>query len=200
MAIFIVRHGETASNAARVVQTPETPLSERGIAQAQRLSRRLAELGVARILSSDLRRATMTAEPIAHATQLEIETDPVLQERNFGDIRGTPYAELGVDLFADDYRPPGGEDWEVFHARVDRAWARVREALPATDGNLAVITHGLVCRSLLRHLRLRDELALPDQWHNTSVTIVDGEPPWSVQLVNCREHLSDLRLAGGARA
>ncbi len=150
MAIFIVRHGETASNAARVVQTPETPLSDLGMAQARRLSRRLAE--------------------------------------------------LGVDLFAHHYRPPGGEDWQVFHARVDRAWARVREALPATDGNLAVIPHGLVCRSLLRHLRLRDELALPDQWHNTSVTIVDGEPPWSVQLVNCREHLSDLRLAGGARA
>ena len=192
MAIFIVRHGETASNAARVVQTPETPLSDRGMAQAQRLSRRLAELGVARILSSDLTRATMTAEPIARATELAIETDPVLQERNFGDIRGTPYAELGVDLFADDYRPPGGEDWQVFHARVDRAWARVQEALPGTDGNLAVITHGLVCRSLLRHLQLQDELAASVQWHNTSLTIVDATPPWSVRLVNCRDHLSDL--------
>ncbi len=54
MAIFIVRHGETASNAARVVQTPETPLNERGLEQTQRLARRLAEAGIARILSSDL--------------------------------------------------------------------------------------------------------------------------------------------------
>lgn len=192
MAIFIVRHGETASNAARVVQTPETPLSARGIGQAERLARRLADLGVARILSSDLQRATMTAERVASATRLAVELDPVLEERNFGDIRGTPYAELGVDIFAEDYRPPGGEAWDVFHARVDRAWSRVREALHGTQGNLAVITHGLVCRSLMRHLRLQDDLPTPAQWHNTSLTIVGGEPPWSVELLNCSEHLADL--------
>ena len=38
MAIYLVRHGETASNAARVVQTPEVPLSPRGEDQARRLS------------------------------------------------------------------------------------------------------------------------------------------------------------------
>ena len=49
--------------------------------------------------------------------------DPLLHERNFGDIRGTPYASLGFDMFAPDYAPPNGETWEVFHTRVDRAWA-----------------------------------------------------------------------------
>jgi hypothetical protein len=34
VAIFIIRHGETPGNAARVVQTPETPLSARGVRQA----------------------------------------------------------------------------------------------------------------------------------------------------------------------
>ena len=34
-AILLVRHGETAGNAARVVQRPEVPLNERGIRQVE---------------------------------------------------------------------------------------------------------------------------------------------------------------------
>ena len=149
MAIFIIRHGETALGAAGIIQRPETPLSDRGRSQASRLSRRLAELEVGRILSSDLRRAEMTAEPVARETGLPIELEPLLQERNFGDLRGMPYAELSCDPFAPDSDPPGGETWEVFHARVDAGWDRLREAVDATQGNLAVVTHGLVCRSLV---------------------------------------------------
>jgi broad specificity phosphatase PhoE len=47
MPILLIRHGETDSNAARIVQTPDVPLSARGVAQAERLARRLAGAGVA---------------------------------------------------------------------------------------------------------------------------------------------------------
>src|SRR5262245_44621786 len=140
MAIFLIRHGETPGNAARIVQTPDVPLSARGIAQAERLARRLEGEGIARILSSDLARAVMTAEHLRLATRARVELDPLLQERNFGDIRGTAYADLGFDMFEPGYAPPGGETWEVFHSRVDRAWALVQEVARATDGHLAVVT------------------------------------------------------------
>ena len=107
MAILLIRHGETDSNAARIVQTPDIPLSARGIAQAERLAQRLAGLGVSRILSSDLTRAVMTAERLRAATGAPIAFDAGLQERNFGDVRGRAYAELGVDILAPDYEPPG---------------------------------------------------------------------------------------------
>ena len=38
MAIYVVRHGETPGNVNRVLQTPETPLSERGLVQAERVT------------------------------------------------------------------------------------------------------------------------------------------------------------------
>jgi probable phosphoglycerate mutase len=193
MAIFVIRHGETLGNAARIVQRPEIPLSPRGRAQAERLARRLAREGIARILSSDLTRAVMTAEHVRGATGVRIELDPLLQERNFGDIRGTPYADLGFDMFAPDYAPPGGESWEDFHARVDRAWARVQDIARATDGHLAVVTHGLVCRSLAaRHLVLPTGCLVPERWENTAVTIAEGPAPWRVRLLNCIAHLDDL--------
>ena len=197
--ILLIRHGETDGNAHRIVQRPDISLSARGHAQAERLARRLASAGLGGILSSDLTRAAMTAEHLARATGLAIAYEPLLHERNFGDIRGTAYADLGFDPFAPDYAPPNGESWEVFHARVDRAWSRVREVAAATRGHLAVVTHGLVCRSLAsRYLALPDGCAAPERWENTSVTIVDARSPWRVQLLNCAAHLDDLSAAGAA--
>lgn len=199
MAICLIRHGETDSNAARIVQTPEVPLSARGLAQAERLGRRLAEVGVGAILSSDLRRAVMTAERIQARTGAPITFDPGLQERNYGDVRGQAYATLGVDILAPDYEPPGGERWEDFHARVDAVWERVAAAAAVTDGNLAVVTHGLVCYSLaLRHLQLASSDDLLVRWHNASVTVIDDQPPWAVRVLNCIAHLNDGAGANGA--
>ncbi len=75
MAIFLIRHGETLGNAARVVQRPDNPLSPRGVAQAERLARRLTHEGIARILSSDLARAAMTAEHLRRATGAPVAHD-----------------------------------------------------------------------------------------------------------------------------
>ena len=199
MSILLIRHGETPGNAGRVVQRPDMPLSSRGIAQAERLARRLAGEPIARIVSSDLVRAAMTAEHLSRVTGLPVAFDSLLHERNFGDIRGTAYADLGFDPFEPSYAPPNGESWDVFHARVDRAWARVREVAAATQGHLAVVTHGLVCRSLAgRHLALPEGQTVPERWENTSVTIVEGRAPWRVQLLNCAAHLDDLPAASAA--
>jgi probable phosphoglycerate mutase len=191
--IFLVRHGETVGNAARIVQRPDSPLSARGVAQAERVARRLAGEGIARVVSSDLARAVTTAEALHRITGAPLSFEPLLQERNFGDLRGTPYAELGVDMFAPDYAPPNGETWPAFHARVDRAWARVCALAEAGGGHLAVVTHGLVCRSLAaRHLVLPAGEAVPLRWENTSVTMVECPAPWRVRLLNCIAHLDDL--------
>lgn len=99
-------------------------------------------------------------------------------------------------MFALDYAPPNGETWEVFHARVDRAWALVQERAAATGGHLAVVTHGLVCRSLAaRHLILPAGEDVPERWENTALTIIDVPivpgGGWRVRLLNCVTHLDD---------
>jgi probable phosphoglycerate mutase len=188
VSIFLIRHGETGHNAARIVQPPDVPLSGRGVAQADQLGRRLAAAGIAAILSSDLRRAVMTAECIQTWTGAPLAFDSGLQERNFGAVRGQPYSALSVDLFAPDYAPPEGERWEEFHARIDAAWARVVAAAAAADGHLAVVTHGLVCYSVaVRQLALGPEAPL--HWHNASLTIVEAPAPWVVRTLNCTAHL-----------
>ena len=201
MSIFLIRHGETLGNASRTVQLPDNPLSPRGIAQAELLARRLQREGIAAILSSDFARAAATAERLRRVTGAPVRHDPLLQERNFGDIRGTPYAALGFDMFAPDYAPPNGETWEVFHARVDRAWTLIQEAAAAAGGHLAVVTHGLVCRSVAgRHLILPGGQAAPERWENTALTVIDHPAPWRVRLLNSISHLDDTAARPSAES
>jgi broad specificity phosphatase PhoE len=202
MAIYLIRHGETPGNTGRVVQTPDTPLNERGLRQARRLAERLERTSIARILASDLTRAAMTAEPLREVLGVPLAFEPLLQERNFGELRGTPYAQLEVDIFAAGFAPPGGETWQAFDARVDQAWRRVIAAARDTQGDLAVITHGLVCFSLAtRHLALPPEAEPQLGFANASLTIAQAAPPHRVTLFNCTAHLVGEEEGGaGTRA
>jgi broad specificity phosphatase PhoE len=192
MNVYLVRHGETDLNARRVLQPPGTPLSERGLEQARRLAARLAGEGIARIVSSDLERARRTADEVQRATGAPLEIEPLLQERNFGELRGRAYAELGFDPFAPDYHPPGGESWAEFEARTDLAWRRVEALAARAGGPLAVVSHGLWCRAVaVRQLGIDPDARGAEiaRWGNTSLTIAQGPPPWRVRLLNCTAHL-----------
>jgi probable phosphoglycerate mutase len=191
--IILVRHGETALNATHVVQPEDTPLNALGQQQAQLLGARLRDFAVQHIVCSDLPRARMTAEPIVRATRSSIEHDALLQERNFGDLRGRPYAELGRDIFAPGYVPPNGESWEVFDARVAQAWLRITQLAAGLAGDLVVVTHGLVCRSVaVQFLKFPAGEAAPPSWANTSVTLCEAASPHAVRLTNCTAHLVSI--------
>src|SRR6201999_3311858 len=129
--------------------------------------------GFVHILCSDLLRARMTAAPIAALSGIEIEENPLLQERNFGDLRGTPYDALSEDPFGPDVAPPNGEDWPMFHARVAEAFVFIVSRRRSVGGTLVVVTHGLVCRALVdRHARLPDGVVSPERYDNTSITVL----------------------------
>jgi 2,3-bisphosphoglycerate-dependent phosphoglycerate mutase len=199
MTILLVRHGETDGNTARILQRPDVPLNARGIRQAEQLARRLSDGGFVHILCSDLLRARMTAAPLAARSGIAIEENPLLQERNFGDLRGTHYADLAEDPFGPDFAPPNGEDWPTFHARVAEAFAFIVGRRRSANGTLVVVTHGLVCRALVaRHALLPGGTAVPERFDNTSVTVLHDEAPHAASLVNCTRHLiSSLETDGG---
>ena len=188
--IILVRHGQTDLNVARIVQPPDTPLSKEGVRQAERLGAWLAGLGARNVLASDFPRARMTAEAVVAATGAALELTDLLRERNFGLLRGRAYAEIGADIFAQDYAPPEGETWTQFDLRVARAWAAVKERAAALGSPLVVVTHGLVCRSIAsQFLSLPDGATPPQRWANTSVTICEVAPPHVVSVLNSVAHL-----------
>jgi len=201
MTILLVRHGETDGNARRILQRPDVPLNARGMRQAELLARRLSGHGFVHIVCSDLLRAQMTAAPVAALTGIAIEESPLLQERNFGDLRGTPYDALDEDPFGPDVAPPNGESWPMFHARVAEAFAYIVSRRRTVRGTMVVMTHGLVCHALVaRHAQLTGDVLIPERFDNTSVTVLHEDAPHGVSLLNCTRHLVEsiaIDRAGG---
>lgn len=205
MTIYLIRHGETALNVARVVQPADTPLSARGQMQAQALGTRLAALGIRAVLSSDLPRALQTAQAVGRACGLAVATSALLHERNFGDWRGQAYDGLGFDPITQDDTPPNGESMAVFETRCAAAWTELLACHAAIQGPLAVVCHGLVLRSWLHRgpLTLDASTPAPHRLGNTSVTITSATVPHQVSLVNCTAHLTgplaedERSLSGG---
>ena len=199
MPIYIIRHGQTALNAARILQPTDTPLSHDGVVQAYALAKRLKEISIDAILCSDLPRAMQTAQAIA-ALQAKLSpgcfiTSEHLRERDLGDLRGKPYDAIGIDIDILNLTeaPPGGESMAQFNARVALAFAQII-SLQQRYETLVVVTHGLVIREITKnYLSLRPGIDAPTRIGNTAVTIFESMPPHWVDVLNSTEHLEPLR-------
>jgi broad specificity phosphatase PhoE len=190
MTILLVRHGETDANALRILQRADVALSERGLRQAEQLAQRLFDHGFVQIVCSDLLRARMTAAPLAARSGIAIQETSLLQERNFGDLRGVPYADLPENPFGPAFAPPNGEDWPTFHARVANAFDFIVSRRRSVNGPLVVVTHGLVVRALVeRYALLPEGVVAPERFDNASVTVLHEDAPHAASLVNCTRHL-----------
>jgi broad specificity phosphatase PhoE len=145
VTLHLVRHGETAHNAERRFQHPDTPLSDTGRAQAAAVAEKLAGLDAKVILASDYARAFETANIIATRLRLPVTVEPALRERNFGVLRGQLYADLGEEYVRSVYTGwdtgiDDGESWADVHARIATLFARLRASPPARE--LILVTHG----------------------------------------------------------
>ena len=80
----------------------------------------------------------------------------------------------------------------TFHRRAELAWQRVIATAERTAGVLAIVTHGLICRSFaLHHLQLEPPEGMPERWGNTSLTVIDKAHPWRVRMINSTSHLGN---------
>lgn len=122
--IYLVRHGETAANRARLaLGHADPPLTEVGEQQVGALARRLAGTGAVRVVASPLQRARQTAEAIAAALGVEVESEPRLVEMDYGEWDEKSFGDLPKDALArwrrdPSFAPPGGESLAAVAARV----------------------------------------------------------------------------------
>lgn len=88
-AVYLVRHGETEWNTQDILQGHlDSPLTERGLAQARELVDQFRDVAFAAIFSSDVTRAQRTAEVIALERKMAVGTTRLLRERNWGRYDG----------------------------------------------------------------------------------------------------------------
>jgi alpha-ribazole phosphatase/probable phosphoglycerate mutase len=98
MRIYLLRHGETAWNAQdnRYCGRTDLPLSTAGQLQGAAAARALADVTLAAIYVSPLRRSRETGELIAGAGSRPIVEDARLLEIDFGAWEGLTAAEIAV--------------------------------------------------------------------------------------------------------
>jgi glucosyl-3-phosphoglycerate phosphatase len=151
--MLIVRHGQTEWNATERVQGQcDISLDDVGLDQARRLALALGRNRADLIISSDLRRTTQTAQPIADLTGLPIELDPRLRERNYGLWQGLHRTEI-AQRYPDEYaRWRAGERLtehgiETVEDLTKRVGQALRDAIERVGtGTAVVVTHGVAAR------------------------------------------------------
>jgi glucosyl-3-phosphoglycerate phosphatase len=145
-AVWLVlwRHGQTDWNVQRRFQgQSDTPLNSAGHEQARRAARYIAALRPAAIFSSDLIRASATAEALARLTGLSVQLDKDLRERNGGSWEGktdTEIRELHPEAHA-IWAPPDGEPAAAVAERASEALERIAGSIPAPS-LAVVVSHG----------------------------------------------------------
>src|SRR4051812_31631371 len=166
---LLLRHGESASNAdARAVALPDEigdRLSERGRKQARAAAEALKGAGITSLVSSPMRRAAETAEPLSEALGLPVAVLPYVHE-----LKGVAgYGELSpeeqklrrwsVRMAAHpddpDHTSDEAESFNQTLARVKRLKAEL-ESQPS-DERALIVTHGIFSRFFFLDSLLGDE-------------------------------------------
>jgi broad specificity phosphatase PhoE len=202
MPLYLIRHGETDHNRDKIVQSPNSPLSALGQQQAQQLAKRFSALKVSHILCSDYLRAQQTAQAMLQHSNCEITYNELFRERNFGDIRGKSYDEIGHDFHGTDYLPVNGESYAQFTQRTSLAWQFVQQHCDLYQDNIVVVSHGLVLRDWLKNQLETPTTTQLEQanFANTSVIEVDIKDRKTIITLCDVSHLADNELVKGGVA
>jgi probable phosphoglycerate mutase len=143
--VWLVRHGETEwSRDRRHTSFTDVPLTDDGVATAERLRPRLAEEPFGLVLTSPMQRARRTAELAGFADAEQVED---LVEWNYGDYEGITNDEIRASVpgwTVWTHPVPGGESRDALSVRLDRVVERLR----AQEGRSLLFAHGHTLRAL----------------------------------------------------
>jgi broad specificity phosphatase PhoE len=142
--LVLWRHGQTDWNLERRFQgQSDLPLNAAGLEQARRAARYIASMRPAAIFSSDLIRASATAEALARLTRLSVQLDKDLRERHGGSWEGMTDIEIRQtypEAHA-NWAPPDGEPAAAVADRAADALTRIADSLIAPS-LAVVVSHG----------------------------------------------------------
>jgi broad specificity phosphatase PhoE len=143
---YLIRHGEKEAEDRMVGRMPGVHLTPNGRRQAQDLANHLKDAAIDRIFSSPLERAVETAEPLARARRLEVESCLAFHELEMGEWTGIPMKKLSrlrtwkhFCHYHGGTAIPGGETLAEAQSRVVSEMIRLRERHP--NGGIAIATH-----------------------------------------------------------
>jgi broad specificity phosphatase PhoE len=150
---LLVRHGVFETAGERLAgRAPGIALSADGRSQVRRLATRLHSTAIAGVYTSPVQRAVETATLLASALRVPLQTDPALEEVDFGEWTGATFHALGdvplwqqFNRFRTTTPIPAGESLLDVQTRVIGWMTGLASTHPGTI--LLAVTHAEVIRS-----------------------------------------------------
>ncbi len=156
--IYIIRHGKTELNKAKVLQGRSNfPLNEEGIRQAREAAELLGDVSFSRVFSSPLTRAVQTAEILA--PHIKPVIDERLIEMDYGPYEGADLTHLPPEIltfFSDFVHNPAPDGMEQLSSVVERAGAFL-EDIRHISGDILISTHVIAMKGILEYLSLESK-------------------------------------------
>jgi broad specificity phosphatase PhoE len=161
MTIYLLRHGESEGNRAQLFSgVHDHPLTELGRSQALHAGEAFRGHRFDRLYTSQLSRAIETADLFLASSGAHVggrQALSELNERNFGVYEAQPQPPM-QDLQPGDIRwricrdvefvPPHGESMRQTHQRA----VAFLESLRGQSGDILIVAHGNVLRSMTLHV------------------------------------------------
>ncbi|MBX9678489.1 MAG: histidine phosphatase family protein [Gemmataceae bacterium] len=154
--VFLLRHAESANPRVFHGAESDTELSPLGEQQAVAIAEYLRSAELQAIVASGMRRAQRTAQAIAHACGLTVETEPELHERRVGFMSGQgfdggngiwPETIRRWDAGETSFAHEGAESLDDLRRRVLPVWSSIVERHEGK--RIAMVAHGVVIKTLL---------------------------------------------------
>lgn len=157
----------------------DSPLTERGIAQAKAVGRGLADIEFEAAYASESQRVVDTANHAISNRQIPLSIDERLKEMNFGVLESLLFTDISKQygniletLFSlKDLHlsAPEGESYVQLYLRTNEAIEEIIKNHEREGGNILVFSHGITIGNYLMQLMKSNNYLHPD---NCSVSIV----------------------------
>lgn len=203
--LYLVRHGETIWNIERKMQggMKDSPLTKKGIEQANLLKNRMENINFDIIYSSPLERAVKTSRIVAAQRNIPIIKDDRLMEIDIGEWGGLTKEQAReknpeqLDNFWTNpkmYVPITGESF--LQVKI-RAISLIKEIISKYEGkSILIVTHTVVLRILMAYFENRplDELWEGSYIHQASLSEVEIENGcYNILLYGDTSHLGEIK-------
>ena len=203
--ILLVRHGESAANGKGFFAGHlDIDLSELGYRQAESTANYIAEkYNVDAVYSSDLMRASHTAEVIAKKIGISIQTNENLREIFAGDWQGLTFDELqknyakSYSVWLTDIGKAACPKGETVKELYNRIWNCLQEIVKENhEKTVVVVTHATPIRSICCRLsgKSLEEMKNEPWVSNASISeAIYDRGIWALKEESIDEYLTDMR-------
>ena len=194
ITLTFIRHAESESNAAHVINTdiPGPSLTEEGQGQAEQLAHQLARNNFDGVYASDMVRTQQTAAPLAHALGKPVNILPGLREIDAGRYNDTPtkkadstYLLAPALWLKGDLKDavPGSVSGEEFN---DQFTAAVQKIYDSGNSRPVAFSHAesITYWTLINVKNPKDSLATSHHLPNLGRVVITGSPALGWTLVD----------------